>query len=112
VKDGEVTEVSPIMKEETETLTEVKVVGIESKNGMGHLNDVAGTIIYAGKKTEVLVVDSLDANTAQNNPRQILGRVPGMNFSETESAGFPSNGIGSRGLTPTQSIEMNVRQNG
>jgi Fe(3+) dicitrate transport protein len=70
------------------------------------------TIIYAGKKNEILVLDSIDANKAQNNPRQIMGRIPGMNFSETEGGGFPSNGFGLRGLNPTQSIEMNTRQNG
>ncbi|GAC1603451.1 MAG: TonB-dependent receptor [Hymenobacter sp.] len=93
-------------------LEEVKVLGLKSKNGLGNLGEVGGTVIYAGKKTEVLVLDSLDANTAQNNPRQILGRIPGMNFSETEGSGFPANGIGLRGLNPVQSVEMNVRQNG
>jgi len=93
-------------------LTEVRVVGLKSKNGLGNLGEVGGAVIYAGKKTEVLVLDSLDANTALNNPRQILGRIPGMNFSETEGAGFPANGIGLRGLNPVQSVEMNVRQNG
>lgn len=94
------------------TLEEVKVVGLKSKNGLGSLGEVGGAVIYAGKKTEVLVLDSLDANIAQNNPRQILGRIPGMNFSETEGSGFPANGIGLRGLNPVQSVEMNVRQNG
>ena len=79
---------------------------------IGHLNDVQGNVIYAGKKTEVLVMDSLRANMSQDVERQILGRVPGANFSETEGAGFPSNGVGFRGLDPTQSVEMNTRQNG
>lgn len=79
---------------------------------IGHLNDVEGPVIYAGKKTEVLVMDSLRANVAQDIERQILGRVPGANFSETQGAGFPSNGVGFRGLDPTQSIEINTRQNG
>ncbi len=96
----------------TQRLDEVRVLGLKSKNGLGNLGQVSGSVIYAGKKTEVLVLDSLDANTAQNNPRQILGRIPGANFSETEGAGFPSNGFGLRGLNPVQSTEMNVRQNG
>jgi Fe(3+) dicitrate transport protein len=96
----------------TQRLDEVRVLGLKSKNGLGNLGEVGGAVIYAGKKTEVLVLDSLDANTAQNNPRQILGRIPGMNFSETEGAGFPANGVGLRGLNPVQSVEMNVRQNG
>ena len=38
--------------------------------------------------------------------------MPGANFSETQGAGFPSNGVGFRGLDPTQSVEINTRQNG
>ncbi|NHA05635.1 TonB-dependent receptor [Mucilaginibacter sp. HC2] len=93
-------------------LTEVTVKGYKAITGMGYLNDVHNGVIYAGKKTEVILLDSLDANTAQNNPRQVLGRIPGANYSETEGGGFPSNGIGFRGLNPTQSVETNTRQNG
>ncbi len=94
------------------SLKEVKIKGFKTITGMGHLNEVHDGIIYSGQKNEVLVLDSLDANTAQDNPRQVLGRVPGSNYSETEGSGFPSNGIGFRGLNPTQSIETNTRQNG
>ncbi|MEO8760225.1 MAG: TonB-dependent receptor plug domain-containing protein, partial [Bacteroidia bacterium] len=96
----------------TKNLKEVEVISIQNITGMGHMKEVHDGIIYSGKKNEVVVLDSLDANTAQNNPRQVLGRVPGSNYSETEGAGFPSNGIGFRGLKPTQSIETNTRQNG
>jgi Fe(3+) dicitrate transport protein len=111
VKANEVTEVSFEADERIETLKEVEITGVRSITGMGYLEDHDG-VIYSGKKTEVLLLDSLDANTAQNNPRQVLGRVPGANYSETEGSGFPSNGIGFRGLSPTQSIETNTRQNG
>ena len=93
-------------------LNPVNVTGIRTVNGVGHLPDVKGSIIYAGKKTEVIIVDSLDANKAINNSRQILGRIPGLNIVETESSGFTANGIATRGLNPIQSIEMNTRQNG
>ncbi len=98
--------------ETTAILKEVEITGIKTITGMGYLGEVHDGIIFSGKKTEVLILDSLDANTAQNNPRQVLGRVPGANYSETEGSGFPSNGIGFRGLNPTQSIETNTRQNG
>lgn len=94
------------------SLKEIKIKGYKTITGMGHLNEVNDNIIYSGQKNEVLILDSLDANTAQDNPRQVLGRVPGSNYSETEGNGFPSNGIGFRGLNPTQSIETNTRQNG
>ncbi len=94
------------------TLKEIIVKGYKTVNGVGHLLESEDGIIYAGKKTEVIVVDSLDANKAINNTRQILGRIPGLNIVETESSGFTANGIATRGLNPTQSIEMNTRQNG
>ncbi|OQP60085.1 hypothetical protein A3860_34715 [Niastella vici] len=93
-------------------LKEVIVTGIKTVRGTGHMPEIKDGIIYAGKKSEVIVVDSLDANKAINNTRQILGRIPGLNIVETESSGFTANGIATRGLNPTQSIEMNTRQNG
>lgn len=81
-------------------------------DGTGRMNDYVNQIIYAGMKNELLEIDSLDANKAINNTRQIIGRIPGVNIIETESGGFTANGIGFRGLNPYQSIETNTRQNG
>lgn len=94
------------------TLNEVTVAGFKTVRGTGHMPEVRDGIIYAGKKNEVILVDSLDANKAINNTRQILGRIPGLNIVETETGGFTANGIATRGLNPIQSIEMNTRQNG
>ncbi len=93
-------------------LEEVIIVDYKTVNGVGHLPEKKDGIIYAGKKNEIILVDSLDANKAINNTRQILGRIPGLNIVETESGGFTANGIATRGLNPSQSIEMNTRQNG
>ena len=93
-------------------LEEIVIKGYKTQNGIGHLLEEKDGIIYAGKKNEVIVVDSLNANKAINNTRQILGRIPGLNIVETESSGFTANGIATRGLNPSQSIEMNTRQNG
>ncbi|MEO6233434.1 MAG: TonB-dependent receptor [Ferruginibacter sp.] len=96
----------------TQNLSGVSVTGYKAMNGIGHFDEVNGPIIYAGKKTELIEVDSIDANKAINNTRQILGRIPGLNIVESETGGFVANGIGMRGLNPVQSLEMNVRQNG
>ncbi len=112
VHPAQTSEITISLQANIQTLREVTVNGILSISGMGHLEEVHDGVIYSGKKNEVIILDSLDANTAQNNPRQVLGRVPGANYSETEGGGFPSNGIGFRGLNPTQSIETNTRQNG
>jgi Fe(3+) dicitrate transport protein len=93
-------------------LDEIIITDIKTMNGIGHLPDQRDEIIYAGKKTEVLAIDSLDANKAINNTRQLIGRIPGLNIIETESGGFTANGIAFRGLNPYQSIETNTRQNG
>ncbi|MDB4911204.1 MAG: TonB-dependent receptor, partial [Gemmatimonadetes bacterium] len=79
---------------------------------IGSLPDIRGTEIFAGKKTETIVVDSLPMNTAQDVTRQLFSRTPGANISETANSGFPANGIAFRGLNPVQSVEMNVRQDG
>lgn len=94
------------------SMREVLVIGYKAMNGIGHFNEVNGQVIYAGKKTEVIEVDSIDANKAINNTRQILGRVPGLNIVESETGGFVANGIGIRGLNPVQSLEIDTRQNG
>ena len=79
-------------------LKEINVTGIKTVRGTGHMPQVKDGIIYAGKKNEVILVDSLDANKAINNTRQILGRIPGLNIVETETGGFTANGIATRGL--------------
>lgn len=114
ILSNETTKIQFTLKETSHQLEEITVTGVQAAPGMGvgFLNDIHDNILYTGKKTEVLLIDTLDANTAQNNPRQVLGRIPGANYSETENSGFPSNGIGFRGLNPTQSIETNTRQNG
>lgn len=104
-----------VARDSSRKVTDVGTVVITAKKPLhviGHLPDVSESVIYAGKKTEVLLMDSLRANLALDIERQILGRVPGANFSETQGAGFPSNGVGFRGLDPTQSVEVNTRQNG
>ncbi|HTB30657.1 MAG TPA: carboxypeptidase-like regulatory domain-containing protein, partial [Bacteroidia bacterium] len=99
-----------------QTITQLKKVDVVrpliSAQGMGHMPEEYNGVIYSGMKTEILVLDSVDANKAQDNPRETLGRLPGSNYSETEGGGFPSNGIAFRGLIPTQSIEIQTRQNG
>ncbi|GGA97963.1 TonB-dependent receptor family protein [Puia dinghuensis] len=108
------TAVAPVFaqRDSVKVLDKVIVNGVRTISGMGRLDEIHNGNIYSGKKTEVLLLDSLDANTAQNNPRQVLGRIPGANYSETAGSGFPSNGISFRGLNPSQSVETNTRQNG
>jgi len=107
--------VSPVLAQTPDSTFVMKGVTVERPrimDGIGQMKDYQDGIIYAGMKNEVLDVDSLDADKAINNTRQIMGRIPGVEITENEMGGFTANGIGFRGLNPYQSIETNTRQNG
>lgn len=90
----------------------ITVTSTRALDGIGQMKDFAGGVIYAGMKNEVLEIDSLVANKAINNTRQIIGRIPGVDITENEMGGFTANGIGFRGFNPYQSVETDTRQNG
>lgn len=75
------------------------------------LNPVEGTAIYAGKKSEVVLVDNLIANKSANNARQIYAQVVGLNIYESGDAGLQLS-VGGRGLDPNRTSNFNTRQNG
>ncbi|MGB5941947.1 MAG: TonB-dependent receptor [Leeuwenhoekiella sp.] len=95
-----------------EQLTEVLLIQKRKELfALKQLNPVEGTAIYAGKKSEVVVLDQLTANLAANNPRQIYSQVVGLNIYENGDAGLQLN-IGGRGLNPNRTSNFNTRQNG
>ncbi|MFT4673573.1 MAG: Fe(3+) dicitrate transport protein [Saprospiraceae bacterium] len=75
------------------------------------LREVEGTAIYAGKKSEVVVLDNLTVNLASGNARQIYAQVVGLNIFANNDAGLQLN-IGGRGLDPNRTSSFNTRQNG
>ncbi len=79
--------------------------------GLKRLKPVEGTAIYAGKKTEVVIVDQITGNLASNNARQLYSQVVGLNIYENGDAGLQLN-IGGRGLDPNRTANFNTRQNG
>ena len=89
------------------------VVEAEKENsfGIGKLMNVEGTSIYAGKKSEVILLNDINANLATNNPRQVFAKVAGINIFENDGAGIQL-GIGGRGLNPNRVSNFNTRQNG
>ncbi len=95
-----------------ETLTEVLITKRKERIfALKQLRDVEGTAIYAGKKSEVVVMDNLTANIAAGNARQIYAQVVGLNIYENNDAGLQLN-IGGRGLNPNRTANFNTRQNG
>lgn len=87
------------------------VVYSANEQGAGKLRQVEGTAIYAGKKTEVVNIANINANLATNNPRQVYGRIVGLNIWEYDGGGVQL-GIGGRGLNPSRVSNFNTRQNG
>lgn len=83
----------------------------ENTFGINRLEDVDGTSINAGKKSEVIDLKEMTVNTATNNARQVYSKVPGLNIWESEGAGIQL-GIGGRGLNPNRTSNFNTRQNG
>lgn len=95
-----------------EALNEVVIRQKREENfRLNRLKEVEGTAIYAGKKTERVLLDNTVANLGANNARQLYSQVVGLNIYENSDAGLQLN-IGGRGLDPNRTSNFNVRQNG
>lgn len=106
------TTVNIVLQESVYQLGDVDVKNKkEATFGVTRLKAVEGTTINAGKKSEVIVLDDINANTATNNSRQIFSKVAGLNIWENDGAGIQL-GIGGRGLNPNRITNFNTRQNG
>ncbi|HET6227194.1 MAG TPA: TonB-dependent receptor [Bacteroidia bacterium] len=99
-------------KEKTKKLHEVTINADKDNHfGITRLKQVEGTAVYAGKKSEVIVMSDVNGNTATNNSRQIYSKISGLNIWESDGAGIQL-GIGGRGLNPNRVTNFNTRQNG
>ncbi len=95
-----------------EELSEIVISARKTKVfELKRLKEVEETAIYAGKKTEVILVEQSMANLASNNARQIYSQVAGLNIFQNDDAGLQLN-IGGRGLDPNRTSNFNTRQNG
>lgn len=79
--------------------------------GIDRMPDLKDNVIFAGKKSEVILFDKIAADLSINNARQIFSKVPGLNIWENDGSGIQTN-ISTRGLSANRSWEFNVRQNG
>ncbi|WP_324721329.1 TonB-dependent receptor domain-containing protein [Salinimicrobium sp. HB62] len=95
-----------------ESLSEVVLVQRRKEIfALRNLRKVEGTAIYAGKKSEVVLMEEITGNLAANNARQIYNQVVGLNIYDNGDAGLQLN-IGGRGLDPNRTQNFNTRQNG
>ncbi|MEQ8628841.1 TonB-dependent receptor [Ekhidna sp.] len=105
-------EITIIMEAFQQELSEVVISRKrEEIFALNRLQPVEGTAIYAGKKSEVVLLDQLVGNAATNNARQIYSQVVGLNIYESIDAGLQLN-VGGRGLDPNRTSNFNTRQNG
>ncbi|MBK9335447.1 MAG: TonB-dependent receptor [Lewinellaceae bacterium] len=109
--NGETLEVVLTAQPAEKALTEVTVYGSRDFRGIGRLPEAGILQVNAGKKMEVVPLNSLDANLAANNTRQIFAKVPGTHIWESDASGIQVS-VATRGLSPNRSWEYNVRQNG
>lgn len=106
------TQVNAVLNEMSVNLSEVEITSRRKRVfELSRLKDVEGTAIYAGKKTEVVLVDQSMANLAANNARQLYSQVAGLNIYQNDDAGLQLN-VGGRGLDPNRTANFNTRQNG
>lgn len=108
---GKTTEANFVLSEMVMQLDEIAISAQSRAHHLQRLADVENNAIYAGKKTEVLVLDKLNANLALNVARQVYAKTPGITVWENDGSGIQT-GIASRGLSPNRSWEFNMRQNG
>lgn len=96
----------------TKTLDSITIKGYSIPvQNIAHLPEIEGTYIFAGKKNEVINIQSLNFNIAEKTGRQIFAKVAGVFVYDMDGSGNQVN-ISTRGLDPHRSWELNVRQNG
>jgi len=99
---------------DTTKIVNLYEVEIKEHHVLGEIErmpDMKDNVIFAGKKTEVIQLDKINADLSTNNTRQVFAKVPGMSIWENDGSGIQA-GVAARGLSPNRSWEFNVRQNG
>ncbi len=91
-------------------LNEVTIFGREDLFKNTKLQDVEGVAIFAGKKTNKILLENMLGDMAANNARHVYNKIGGLNIFQNDDAGLQLN-IGGRGLNPGRSANFNIRQN-
>lgn len=110
--DGSDASISFELEPLSQKLTAVEIIAKKAEYfDIRRLRPVEGTAIYAGKKSEVVLLDQAVAGVASNTARQIYAQVVGLNIYENNDAGLQLS-VGGRGLDPNRTANFNTRQNG
>ena len=92
-------------------LDSVTLIAYLNQNIIRQLPDVAGTFLFAGKKTEVINVSLLPADLTNKIGRQVFAKIPGIFVYDMDGTGNQVN-IAARGLDPHRGWEFNIRKDG
>jgi Fe(3+) dicitrate transport protein len=111
IMKNETVDYSYALQSSTAEIPSVEVFGERRTSNIARLPEISGTNIYSGKKNEVLLLDSMNADLAQNRARDVFARVPGISSWELDGSGTQTS-VAARGLSPHRSWEFNVNQNG
>ena len=111
VVDGDM-EMDFVLEQLRQELSDIQIAAKRTELfAIRKLRDIEGTSIFAGKRSEVVVMDLVSGNLANNNSRQVYAQVAGLNIYEGNDGGLQLN-IGGRGLDPNRTSNFNTRQNG
>lgn len=111
VNAGALAEVTVGMRRAATALSAVVITEALPPGSVRPAPDLAGSLVLAGVKTEMLQMAEVDANISEKSARQIFSRIPGVFVYDMDGSGNQVN-ISTRGLDPHRSWEMNVRQDG
>ncbi|MCC6459571.1 MAG: TonB-dependent receptor [Saprospiraceae bacterium] len=92
-----------------QTLREISIKA--ERETILRMPQLQGTYLWAGKKSEVISLQNMDANIAEKTPRQIFAKVPGVFVYDMDGTGNQMN-ISTRGLDPHRGWEFNIRADG
>ena len=93
------------------TPDEIVVTDRRVSDDLERLPAIQGTAIFGGKKSEVVRLESLDANLTVKNAREIFAKVPGVFVYDMDGTGNQVN-VATRGLDPHRGWEFNIRMDG
>lgn len=111
VQDGQLSPVAVTLAEGIYNLDEVTIEERKNSIQVERLPDVHNVYLTAGKKNEVVQLESVNGNIAEKTGRQIFAKIPGVFVYDMDGSGNQIN-IATRGLDPHRSWEYNIRQNG
>lgn len=95
----------------TQQLDSVQVTARWSSDKVSSIPSVRGTFLYAGKKTEMILLANTPADITNKSGRQVFAKIPGVFVYDMDGAGNQLN-IAVRGLDPHRGWEFSNRKDG